>query len=56
MELGFFAATYLRSMPGEMLFQSEAGLASRRDERKRERDARSRPEFRSRWEGMVRKV
>src|SRR5689334_17630240 len=45
-EPGVFARTYLRSMPGARLFQSEAGRAARSNERPRERAATNRVPWR----------
>src|SRR6266568_1952467 len=53
-ELGCFAVTYLRSMPGARLFPSEAGRASRSEERPRERAATNRVPGRLELENMAR--
>lgn len=53
-ELGCFAETYLRSMPGARLFQSKGERASRSEERPRDRIARSRPALSRREESIAR--
>src|SRR5215472_1248394 len=53
MVLGFFAVTYLRSIPGARVFQSAAGGTGKSDDRPRNRVAMSRLALRSGWEGTA---
>src|SRR5690349_1904002 len=55
-ELGCFARTYLKSMPGARLFQTEAGRAARSNERPRERAATNRVPWRRELGRMASKV